>query len=49
MAGDQENSWKSLLTQAGISCVPVFKGMGEYANVVSLWIEHLKQAVDQLK
>jgi sirohydrochlorin cobaltochelatase len=43
MTGDKEDSWKSILGKAGISCVPVLKGLAEYDNVVAIWIEHLKQ------
>ncbi|MBW2011906.1 MAG: sirohydrochlorin cobaltochelatase [Deltaproteobacteria bacterium] len=49
MAGDEEDSWKSILTQAGIECVPVLKGTAEYANMVNLWTAHLKQAFAHFK
>jgi len=45
MAGDEENSWKSILTQAGISCVPILKGTAEYDDMVDIWIDHLRGAM----
>ena len=30
MAGDNENSWKSVIEKHGIVCKPVFKGLVEY-------------------
>ena len=41
MAGDEEDSWKSILTKAGIKCVPIVKGTAEYDEIVAVWIEHL--------
>lgn len=49
MAGDEPDSWKSVLTKAGIECVPVLKGTAEMDNVASIWIDHLKTAMQQLK
>lgn len=48
MAGDEDDSWKSILTQAGVTCVPVLKGTAEYDNMAAIWIGHLKQAMDHL-
>ena len=41
MAGDEEDSWKSVLTRAGIECVPVLKGTAEFDSFVDIWVEHL--------
>jgi sirohydrochlorin cobaltochelatase len=41
MAGPEEDSWKSILTQAGIECMPILKGTAEYANFVQIWVDHL--------
>ncbi len=49
MSGDKEDSWKSILSKAGITSVPVLKGLAEYDNVVEIWIEHLKQVYAQFK
>ena len=42
MAGDEDDSWKIILTKAGIKCVPVLKGTAEYDEIVDIWIAHLK-------
>lgn len=41
MAGDEAESWKSILTQAGIQCVPILKGTGEYDDFIQIWVDHL--------
>jgi sirohydrochlorin cobaltochelatase len=48
MAGDEPDSWKSILTAAGIQCVPVLKGTAEYDNIVAIWVEHLGAALSRL-
>ena len=48
LAGDEADSWKSILTGAGIECVPVLQGTAEMDPVVEIWIDHLKKAMDQL-
>jgi len=42
MAGDEADSWKSILTQAGIQCIPVLKGTAEYDSFADIWVSHLK-------
>ena len=41
MAGDEDDSWKSILTKAGIACVPVLKGTAEYDAFVDIWVDHV--------
>ncbi len=41
MAGDEEDSWKSVLTKAGINCVPVLKGTAEFKEFVKIWVDHV--------
>ena len=41
MAGDEDDSWKSILTKAGIQCVPVLKGTAEFGVFVDIWVDHL--------
>ena len=41
MAGPEKDSWKSILTQVGIECMPILKGTAEYANFVQIWVDHL--------
>ena len=46
MAGDNEDSWKSILIKAGIQCVPILKGTAEYDNFVHIWVDHLNSVLD---
>ncbi len=46
MAGDEDDSWVSVLTRAGIACVPVLKGTAEYDVFVDIWVDHLKGALE---
>jgi sirohydrochlorin cobaltochelatase len=41
MAGNEADSWKSILTNAGIECIPVLKGTAEFDNFVDIWVDHL--------
>lgn len=42
MAGEEADSWKSVLTKAGINCVPILKGTAEYDDFVNIWVSHIK-------
>ena len=48
MAGDDEDSWKSVLTRSGIKCFPVLKGTAEYDEIVDIWVDHLKTVMSRL-
>ena len=48
MAGEEDDSWKSILTKAGISCSPVLKGTAEYDEIVDIWVDHLRAAITGL-
>jgi len=41
MAGDEEDSWKTILTKAGIKCKVVLKGTAEYDDYVDIWVDHI--------
>ncbi len=41
MAGDEDDSWKSIMTKNGIECIPVLKGTAEYRQFVDIWVDHL--------
>jgi sirohydrochlorin cobaltochelatase len=45
MAGNKENSWKSVLETHGISCKPILKGLAENDIIVDIWVEHLKASI----
>ena len=42
MAGDEDDSWKSIFTKAGIQCVPILKGTAEYQGFVDIWVGHIR-------
>jgi sirohydrochlorin cobaltochelatase len=42
MAGEKDDSWKSVLTKAGIACMPILKGTAEYDSFVDIWVSHIK-------
>ncbi len=44
MAGDEDDSWKSILKKNSIEAVPVLVGMGSRDNMAAIWIDHLKTA-----
>ena len=48
MAGDNENSWKSIVEKHGIVCKPILKGLAEYDAIVDIWVDHLKTSVGAL-
>lgn len=41
MAGDDDDSWKSVLTKAGFEYVPVLKGTAEYDEFADIWVDHV--------
>ncbi len=41
MAGEEADSWNSILTKAGIKCIPVLKGTAEYDDFVDIWVDHV--------
>ncbi len=49
MAGDEDDSWKSIITKAGIACVPVLKGTAEFDQFVDIWVDHLGGPLSHFK
>lgn len=45
MAGDEPDSWKSILKAKGFPVVPVLKGTGDYPEIVDVWVDHLRAAI----
>lgn len=48
MAGDEEDSWKSVLEADGLNCVPVLRGTAEFPAFVDIWLDHLQAALERL-
>ena len=49
MAGDEDDSWKSILTRAGIQCVPILKGTAEIDDFVAIWVDHISGPMSHFK
>ena len=49
MAGDEADSWKSILMQAGFQCFPILKGTAEYDVFVDIWVDHLGGPLSHFK
>ena len=45
MAGDEEDSWKSILTEAGYEVVCVLEGLGQLPEIQQIYVEHAQAAV----
>ena len=48
LAGDEEDSWKSVFEAAGFSVRCVLKGLGEYADIWKLLLSHAEKAMEQV-
>ena len=48
MAGTEPDSWKSILSQQGLTCETVLTGLGEYPEVVQIWVDHLREIYSRL-
>jgi sirohydrochlorin cobaltochelatase len=46
MASDEEDSWKTLLTEAGFKVQTVLEGLGEKPEVRAIFINHLEEAAN---
>ncbi len=43
MAGDDDDSWVNIFNSNGVEARAVVKGIGEYAQVAEIYIEHIKE------
>lgn len=48
LAGEDEDSWKSILEKAGYHVTCDLKGLGEYPGIRKIYMEHLQEAVSRL-
>ena len=46
MAGE-EDSWKTILSEAGYEVKTVIKGLGELAGIRALYMEHMQAAKER--
>lgn len=49
MAGPEKDSWKSVLNDSGINCEVILRGTGEYDEFVQIWIDHIREALNETK
>jgi sirohydrochlorin cobaltochelatase len=45
MAGDEPDSWKSILEAQGYEVIPVLKGLGEYPGIQKIFVRHAGEAI----
>lgn len=45
MAGDEEDSWKTIFHQAGYEVSILLKGLGEYPAIRRMYVEHIRRAM----
>ena len=45
MAGDEEDSWKTILTNKGFDVDVILKGMGENPQIQAIYLQHVEQAI----
>ncbi len=49
MAGDEEDSWKSIFEGAGYEVECILRGLGELPDIQKMYVEHAQKAVEQVK
>ena len=49
MAGDEEDSWKSIFTAAGYEVECVLEGLGQVPEIQQIYVEHAQAAVAQVE
>ncbi len=49
MAGDEEDSWKSVFEKEGFKVECVLRGLGENEDIQKLYVEHAQAAIDSIK
>jgi sirohydrochlorin cobaltochelatase len=45
MAGDEDDSWKSILEGEGYSVTAILRGLGEYPEIRAIFVRHVAEAV----
>ncbi len=48
MAGDEDDSWKSIFLEEGYQVTCVLKGIAEYEGIRQLYLAHVKEAIAKL-
>ena len=42
MAGDEDDSWKNVISAKGIKVIPITKGIGEKQSIADIYVNHIK-------
>ncbi|MDR2485359.1 MAG: sirohydrochlorin cobaltochelatase [Treponema sp.] len=45
MAGDEEDSWKTVFESKGYRVTPILKGLGEYPGIRQIFVRHVQEAL----
>ena len=45
MAGDEEDSWKSIFEKSGYEVECILKGLGEFQSIRDIYLEHISQDI----
>ena len=48
MAGDEDDSWKTILTGEGYEVECILEGLGQKPGIQAIYVDHVRAAVDQL-
>ncbi|MBR1865789.1 MAG: sirohydrochlorin cobaltochelatase [Lachnospiraceae bacterium] len=48
MAGDEEDSWKTILTGKGYEVECLIEGLGQIPSIQDVYVEHTQEAIDRL-
>ena len=46
MAGDEEDSWKTVFTEAGFEAECVLEGLGQNEAIQAIYVKHVQQALE---
>jgi len=49
MAGDEEDSWKTIFEKAGYEVECILKGLGEFQPIRDIYLEHIAEAMEAVK
>ena len=49
MAGDEDDSWKTVFQNAGYQVECVLKGLGQFESIQNIYVDHVKAAIDSLQ
>ena len=48
MAGDEEDSWKTVFEEQGFEVECVLKGLGQFDGIQKVYIQHIQDSIDKL-